>query len=122
MAVSPISARFLSQQERIEIADLRQAGWSVRAIAAQLDRSPSAVSRELRGNGRIDGQYRPFEAHHIAAARRRRPRRPRWTPTPQLEAFLLEHLRQPWSPQQISRELRLRFCAQAGRPRPSQLS
>lgn len=67
LTVSPISARFLSPQERIEIADLHRAGLGVRAIAAELGRSPSTVSRELRRNGRKDGQYRPFEAHHKAA-------------------------------------------------------
>ncbi|WP_425457972.1 IS30 family transposase [Actinotalea subterranea] len=113
LAASPISPRFLSQHERIEIADLHRAGQSVRAIAAAVGRSPSTVSRELRRNGRRDGQYRPFEAHHKAAMRRRRPRRPRWLTTPALESFLLEHLRQRWSPQQISRELGLRFPGDA---------
>ncbi|MBN9374129.1 MAG: IS30 family transposase [Cellulomonas sp.] len=109
LTASPITSRFLSQHERIEIADLHRAGKSVRAIAAELGRSPSTVSRELRRNGRRDGQYRPFEAHHKAAMRRRRPRAPRWTTTPALEAFLREHLRQRWSPQQISRELGHQF-------------
>lgn len=40
LAVREISSRFLSQDERIEIADLRQAGHSIRAIAGKLDRSP----------------------------------------------------------------------------------
>ncbi|HEY0258912.1 MAG TPA: helix-turn-helix domain-containing protein [Lacisediminihabitans sp.] len=110
LTVSPISPRFLSQQERIEIADLRRAGLSARAIAAQLGRSASTVSRELRRNGRKDGQYRPFEAHHRAAMRRRRPRPRRWSTTPVLQEFLIEHLRQRWSPQQVARELRLRFA------------
>lgn len=39
LAVREISSRFLSQDERIEIADLRQAGHSIRAIAGKLDRS-----------------------------------------------------------------------------------
>jgi|SRR5450631_680203 IS30 family transposase len=45
-----ISERYLSEDERVRIADLRRAGLGVRAIAGQLDRSPSAVSRELRRN------------------------------------------------------------------------
>jgi len=109
LTVSPISPRFLSQQERLEIADLRRAGLGVRAIAAKLGRSPSTVSRERTRNGRSDGQYRPFEAHHRAAMRRRRPRPARWSTTPALKEFLIEHLRQRWSPQQIAREARVRF-------------
>jgi IS30 family transposase len=50
LAVRQISPRFLSQDERIEIADLRHAGLSIRQIAHRLRRAPSTVSRELRRN------------------------------------------------------------------------
>ena len=50
LAVREISARFVSQEERIEIADLRHAGLSVRRIARRLGRAPSTISRELRRN------------------------------------------------------------------------
>jgi transposase, IS30 family len=65
LAVRGISARYLSQDERIEITDLRHAGLSIRQIADQLGRAPSTVSRELRRNARAGG-YRPFEAHRRA--------------------------------------------------------
>ena len=39
LAVRRISSRFLSQDERIEIADLHRFGVSVRQIAARLGRS-----------------------------------------------------------------------------------
>ena len=45
-----ISERYLSEAERVRIADLRRSGSGVRVIAAQLGRSPSTVSRELRRN------------------------------------------------------------------------
>ena len=70
LAVRQISERYLSQDERIEIADLRRAGLSTRQIADKLGRAPSTVSRELRRNGRRDGAYRPFEAHRRAVLRR----------------------------------------------------
>jgi lambda repressor-like predicted transcriptional regulator len=44
LAVRSISSRFLSQEERIEIADLRHAGLSIRQIAHRLGRAPSTVS------------------------------------------------------------------------------
>jgi transposase, IS30 family len=44
LAVRDISGRFLSQDERIEIADLRHAGLSIRQIADQLRRAPSTIS------------------------------------------------------------------------------
>ncbi|MDT4980398.1 MAG: transposase, family, partial [Pseudonocardiales bacterium] len=45
-----ISARFLSVEERIEIADLYRQGLSVRQIAQRASRAPSTISRELRRN------------------------------------------------------------------------
>jgi transposase, IS30 family len=48
LAVRQISPRFLSQDERIEIADLHHAGLSIRQIAHRLSRAPPTVSRELR--------------------------------------------------------------------------
>jgi len=44
LAVRKISARYLSQDERIEIADLRGAGLSIRRIAQQIGRSHSGDS------------------------------------------------------------------------------
>src|SRR5262249_58638836 len=72
LAVREISARYLSQDERIEIADLRHAGLSIRQIAERLGRAPSTISRELRRNATAGG-YRPFEAHRPATSRRARP-------------------------------------------------
>jgi transposase len=45
-----ISARYLSEDERIRIGDLHRQGLGVRAIASEVDRSPATVSRELRRN------------------------------------------------------------------------
>ena len=45
-----ISPRFLSEDERIKIADLHRAGHGVRDIAARTGRSPATISRELRRN------------------------------------------------------------------------
>ena len=76
LAVRQISARYLSEQERIEIADLHHEGIGVREIAHRIGRAPSTVSRELRRNrtvGRRAG-YRPFEAHRRACGRRARVR------------------------------------------------
>ncbi len=79
LGVRNVSARFLSQDERIEIADLRQRGMTIRAIAQQLGRAPSTISRELRRNvtGGPRCAYVPFEAHRRAVSRRsrRNPRR-----------------------------------------------
>jgi len=44
------------------------------SVAAELGRSPSTVSREIRRNTSGAGNYRPFGAHRKAHARRPRPR------------------------------------------------
>jgi IS30 family transposase len=58
---SEISDRYLSEDERVRIADLHRSKHTVRAIATELGRSPSTISRELRRNrDEGSGQYRPF--------------------------------------------------------------
>jgi IS30 family transposase len=105
LAVREISARYLSQDERFEIADLHRAGLSIRAIARRLGRSPSTVSRELRRNGRKGG-YRPFEAQRKAVARRARHHRRRLETNSALRDFVGEKLRERWSRRQIALHLR----------------
>jgi transposase, IS30 family len=114
LAVREISARFLSQDERIELADLRQAGLTIRQIAVQLGRAPSTISRELRRNAAGSGSYRPFEAHRRATGRRGRHHRRRIETSPELLLAVSELLAQRWSPQQISRHLRHKFPGQPG--------
>jgi IS30 family transposase len=55
LAVRQISAKFLSQDERIEIADLRHSGLSIRQIALKLGRAPSTISRELHATRAAGG-------------------------------------------------------------------
>jgi IS30 family transposase len=71
---APISATFLSEDERTAISDLRRSGATVRAIAIEPERSPSTISRELRRNVDPAGRYRPSAAHRSAAQRCVRPR------------------------------------------------
>ena len=110
LAVRQISSRFLSQDERIEIADLRHAGLSIRQVAHRLGRAPSTVSRELRRNATSSQAYRPFDAHRRATARRARSHRRRIETNGELRRLVGELLAQRWSPQQISRHLRVKFA------------
>jgi IS30 family transposase len=108
LAVRTISPRFLSEGERIEIADLASRGLGPTAIGHALGRAPSTISRELRRNLHASGQYRPFHAHSVAATRRRRARPLKLSADPGLRSFVLAKLRERWSPQQISRALKAR--------------
>ncbi len=105
-----ISARYLSEDERISIADRHRRGHTVRSIATELGRSPSTISRELRRNAdRGSGQYRPFTAHRLAADRRARPGRGKLINDAVLRAFVAERLGKRWSPEQVSQALREQF-------------
>lgn len=85
-----ISAWFLSQAERITIADLLHARRSIRAIALELGRSPSTVSREVRRNiHEPSGNYRPRTAQRSAERRRCRQRIGKIARNSQLREFVL---------------------------------
>jgi IS30 family transposase len=99
-----ISARYLSVDERLEIADLRRERLSVREIARRLERDPATISRELRRNGHPgSGEYRPWAAQRRSAARRARPKPGKLARNPALREAVAEGLRRRWSPEQISR-------------------
>ena len=99
------SGRYLSIDERIQIADLTMAGCSMRSIAAQIGRSPSTVSRELCRNGPGAGRrYGPHAAQKRAAQRARRPRGLKLD-NEELAAVVQAKLCKKWSPEQISLHL-----------------
>ncbi|OXM59044.1 IS30 family transposase, partial [Amycolatopsis vastitatis] len=102
-----LSSRFLSLEERIRIADrVREPGVSLRAIAAELGRPVSTISRELDRNQQPDGTYQPHAAHEMATARRARPKVGKLVADPALRAIVQDGLDVRWSPQQITRRLR----------------
>ena len=111
-----ISTRFLSEDERVRIADLRRAGEGVRAIARELGRDPATVSRELRRN--LDPKssaYHPHTAQRLAEQRRARPRTGKLVADVELRRFVLDKLKRRWSPEQIARTLRAEFPDQPQR-------
>ena len=108
---SEVSSRYVSEEERVLIADLRRQGLSMRAIAVEIDRSPSTVSRELRRNRDPASEgYRPYAAQRLAVARRARPGRGKLVHDPVLRTFVTEGLDKRWSPEQISAALRVEFA------------
>lgn len=109
------SPRYLSEDDRIRLADLRRERCSLREIAVLLGRAPSTFSRELSRGSDAGGRYRPHEAHRGALARRRIHRPSRLSLDHGLRAWVAAKLTARWSPEQISRELRRRFPDQQGR-------
>ena len=105
--------RYLSQDERILIADRLREKAGVRTIAAELGRSPSTVSREIRRNRTsVHGgkhYYRPYAAQRSSDLRRPRPKQAKIRTAPRLRAFVQQHLDKKWSPEQICQALRTSF-------------
>jgi len=103
-------SRYPGEDERIHIADRLREKATVRAIAAELGRSPSTISREIRRNRHpVNGQYRPHAAHARARARRPRPKGGKIAACLPLRDTIQSWLGLKWSPEQISRSLRLHF-------------
>lgn len=90
----------LSLEERCKIAELHQAGQSLRQIAAALDRSASSISRELRRNRGGQIGYKPTYAQQRAAARRWKGSR--LERNAELRDLVLDRLKRGWSPEQIA--------------------
>jgi IS30 family transposase len=73
----PLSGRYLSVEEREEIAILRAQDRGVREIARRIGRDPSTISRELRRNAATHSgclEYRATTAQWHADQRTRRPK------------------------------------------------
>jgi len=100
-----ISPGYLSELERIRIADLLAQGMNASQIAHELGRAVSTISRELRRNAHATSCYRPFHAHALAAGRRHRPKELKVVIHPELAAVIEGKLRLRWSPAHISRYL-----------------
>jgi IS30 family transposase len=111
---TPISGRYFSQDDRIEIADGLGRGERVTAIAARIGKSFQSVYREIARNRKPDGRYQPWFAHNQAHGRRRRPKPRRLAVDTGLREAVAGKLRRGWSPAQISRWLRRRYPRRLG--------
>nr|WP_189718683.1 IS30 family transposase [Streptomyces chryseus] len=112
-ASAPGPSRYLREEDRIHIADRLREKASIRTIAAELGRSPSTISREIRRNGALwrgaQWTYRPHAAHRRAEQRRPRPKPGKIGQNGGLREFIQDHLTLRWSPEQICHALRARF-------------
>jgi len=111
------SGRYLSLDERLQIADLYLGGAGVRAIAVGIGRSPATVSRELRRNGsaptpRRLGKYAPYAAQKQAELRGHRPKASKFDHL-ELADVVQSKLCVKWSPEQIGVHLAETFPERA---------
>lgn len=91
----------LTVSEREEISRGLAREYSIRAIARQLGRAPSTISREINRNGGRRG-YRAATADKMAWKRALRPKPCKLTSEPGLIKLIAIKLKGFWSPQQIS--------------------
>jgi IS30 family transposase len=111
-AQSQVKSRQIGQSElRLSFAEREQisrgvaGGRSARAIARELGRAPSTITRELAANGGC-GRYRALAGHQRAIRCAGRPRPGKLTRLPELRAEVQAGLERCWSPQQISARLK----------------
>ena len=95
------SSKSLTLGEREEISRGLVMGLSIRAIASQLDRPPSTISREISRNGGCS-QYRAALADESAWHRALRPKACKLVLNRTLSRIVERKLRRKWSPQQIA--------------------
>jgi IS30 family transposase len=102
--------RYLNREKREEIARLTEAGWSMRAIAREIGKNVSTVSRELaRNSDPVTGHYSPGRADRLAWERQRRPKPSKLSQHPGLRAEVQERLGRGDSPEQVSGRLKVDF-------------
>lgn len=94
-SLQPLSGRYLSFQEREEIALLRAQGRGVRHIARTIGRDPSTISRELRrdtATRTTNPGYRASVAQWKAELAQRRPKTAKLVANPALRVYVEERL------------------------------
>jgi transposase, IS30 family len=93
--LGPLSGRYLSFEDREEIALLRVQGVGVREIGRRLGRSPSTISRELRRNAATRGgklEYRASVAQWKAELVARRPKQAKLASNERLRDYVQDRL------------------------------
>ena len=98
--------RHLSLDERDRITEMKSDGMSLRAIAKELGRSPSTLSRELKRNATSSYKlYLSHRAHDRAVARKKDSgKRPRLK-NEQIVSYVREKLDEDWSPEIIANKI-----------------
>ncbi len=95
ISLDPPSGRYLSFAEREEIALLRAKNLGVRAIARELDRDPSTISREIRRNAATRGgklEYRASIAQWKAELLAKRPKTAKLVANQRLRDYIQDRL------------------------------
>jgi transposase, IS30 family len=98
----------LTSDERDKIGLWKIQGISQREIARRLKRAVSTITDEISRNSTING-YEPNRAQKIAQERKQHAIKQNTIPlkSQRIYAYVVEHLRMGWSPEQISGRLKI---------------
>ncbi len=100
--------KHLSILEREKIQELLWQKMSVRSIAKELDRPSSSISREIRRNLPLERfVYAPRLAHERALFKRKCRGRVERLKTGEIREYVIKHLKEKWSPEQISGRIKI---------------
>jgi len=112
--ISPVQRKrrlsFLSLEEREDISRGLASGLSIRAIARNVEKAASTVSREIKRNGGI-AKYRAVTADKNALERALRPKQCKLQKGNSLSDLVESKLLDDWSPEQISGWLKIKYPA-----------
>lgn len=95
--------KHLTIEEREEIQELLWEKRSIRFIAGELHRNPSAISREIKRNKPpTHNRYTPRLAHERALKKRKHRGREERLKNGTIRHYVTRHLKLGWSPEQIA--------------------
>lgn len=95
----------INPNERDKIALLLSSGASVRSIARELGRSHSSLLEEIKRNT-VDGEYKAIKAQELSDRRNNQSRKTNPLKDPVIYSYVLQKLRDGWSPEEISGRLK----------------
>src|SRR3990167_4457410 len=111
MEVSKIPKyRKLVKEDRILIAQWKNKGYSNIQIAKWLGRDKSTIGREIARNNFEGKVYEPLHAQYQAEVKKKKAwgvKQP--LKSSKIYSYVMEELRQGWSPEQISGRLKLEY-------------
>lgn len=101
----------LAMEERENISRGLAQEKTIRAIAREMNRSASTISREIKRNSGVSG-YRAFSASQRAkrAATSRREGKSKIAQRELLRRYVLEKMQEEWSPEEISKRVKVEYA------------
>ncbi len=101
--------KHLTLEERYHISALKKAGFTQKYIANEIGVDPSTISRELKRNCSSQRKsYSANNAHNVSVTRRMyASRKSNKKMDKQLKKIIIRYIKEDWSPEQISKRLKV---------------